>query len=257
MLKVSFTRVYYLLFKCAPNSFWFLPAHSLDHRISVGLNGNLLIICLCRLPNTYKDYPGLEMLYISQLNKRIQFHEMSRREELCAYVIFSEKHTQKRRWQPTVRETARDGRLSQPFGSGLSQSAHYCHQAEDLIWAMSRLISAPLKASLWEKLWASSPREDWIKTSSGAERARSHLRCLGANNGRQWRVGGPKNKTKTERWLVTPVSLEKTPVTQALLTVLCTMQMFMHIGDLFYLADGQQFYTLNFQMMHSSKWNKK
>ena len=53
-------RISYLLFECATNSFGFLPAHSPDHSISVGLNRNLLIISLCWLPNTYKDYCGLE-----------------------------------------------------------------------------------------------------------------------------------------------------------------------------------------------------
>lgn len=143
-------------------------------------------------------------------------------------------------------ETVGDGCLSQPFGFRLSDSAHYCHQAETLIWAMSRLISASLKVSLWEKRGASSLREDWIKMSSGADWARLHslsrLQCFGANDGFQWRVGGPKHSAD---WLSQCLRKMSTLVCSPSFTdkVLCIMEIFLHIWELFYLAGCQHFHT--------------
>lgn len=101
-LKVSFTPACDLLFKCASNSFRFLPAHSPDHRISVGFNGNLLIICLCWLPDTYKDYGGLEKECLLQINKhtdRFVFNCL-----VCWWNLLWKTCTHRHRWQPTDRE---------------------------------------------------------------------------------------------------------------------------------------------------------
>lgn len=60
---------------------------------------------------------------------------MPRRDELHAYVMLSKKHvhTKKSVTAGCHAETVRDGCLSQPLGFRLSDSAHYCQQAEALI----------------------------------------------------------------------------------------------------------------------------
>lgn len=42
----------YLLFERASDTFCFLPPHPSEHSESIGLNGNTIIIRLCRLTNT-------------------------------------------------------------------------------------------------------------------------------------------------------------------------------------------------------------
>lgn len=179
-----------------------------------------------------------------------QTHSLTKCPEEMNYVLMQcflkNMHTKTWVTAGCQAETVGDGCLSQPFGFRLSDWAHYCHQAETLIWAMSRLISASLKVSLWEKLGARSLREDWIKMSSGADWARLHPlsrpQCLGANDEFQWRVGGPKHSAD---WLSQCLRKMSTLVCCPSFTdkVLCIMQIFLHIRELFYLADCQHFHT--------------
>lgn len=59
---------------------------------------------------------------------------------MCSCKYFWKTGTKTSATADCQRETARDGCLSQPFGFRLSDSDNYCHQAEALIWAASRLI---------------------------------------------------------------------------------------------------------------------